>query len=417
MIFQQPQLLYWTQHHPWRRQVQQLQQVHRFSKISAKYPPSSCHDLFTLRAQDKQKVVGSQHRTPSFVVHDPNEGMVHARRTITKPHFWISLHHQAFDGTRWAIMEYGFYYERQQSNAFVQILQQQAQQQAQDKGGEELSVSSVSSPQQLAPPPLHVIDVGGNIGWYSLLSVAAATAVHRSIKVDVFEPNPRNRYRLCESLQMNQWMDHELVDVSIYPLGVSASSGGMMPMSITDAGVGKLGRIALNATENINIPLVTLDHMSQELGWEEEEEAVISILKVDVEGLELEVLLGAKRLLQSGRIHNIFFEGNARNGLEARKFQAIITLLVQSGFDAYKFGSWLGPNKNILTHPLQKVHRTKPEFILSYTEGVMAECSSNNAGAGRKPENEQCNMWWKKSPDNEKEEEGKEEVKEAAQEE
>jgi len=51
---------------------------------------------------------------------DPNEGVLYGKQ-VTIPaddknkgsnKFWISLHNQKFDGTRWGIMEYGQYYER-----------------------------------------------------------------------------------------------------------------------------------------------------------------------------------------------------------------------------------------------------------------------------------------------------------------
>lgn len=371
-----------------QRSIQRIPQ-YRHSKYSTKYSPVSCHELFALDARDKQRGVT-----------DPNEGILHARRTKDPPHFWMSLHQHDYDKTRWAIMEYGFYYERQQTRAFLQILKQPLR--------TTRSTATTSSSSSSSLPPLHVVDVGGNIGWYSMFSVAAALSSNRSIVIDVFEPNPRNRYRMCESLQINQWMDHEQVDFHIYPLGVSSSSGGSVRMSISESGLGKLGLVSiLNETENIDIPLVALDDISKELGWEElngDNSGPIAILKVDVEGLELEVFQGAQRLLQSGRVENIFFEGNGRDLEESIKFRSLIKILVQSGYHAYKHGSWMGPHKLILTIPIPQQQALEQEdLIVTYTEGVLAECSGNNpvqvtTPAGQKAENAQCNLWWRKSP-------------------
>lgn len=49
-----------------------------------------------------------------------------------------------------------------------------------------------------------VIDVGMNVGWFTLLS--------RSLGHEVlsFEPDPSNIIRLCESLALNNWADGSL---------------------------------------------------------------------------------------------------------------------------------------------------------------------------------------------------------------
>ena len=56
-----------------------------------------------------------------------------------------------------------------------------------------------------------VLDVGGNIGWYTLV---AASLCYRVV---TFEPNIINNIRLCESLPMNGWLhenqERDLVDI------------------------------------------------------------------------------------------------------------------------------------------------------------------------------------------------------------
>ena len=60
------------------------------------------------------------------------------------------------------------------------------------------------------------LDVGGNIGWFTLLAKA-----HGASKVYTFEPNPVNVVRVCESLKLNGWED----DVDLMMVGVSDEDG------------------------------------------------------------------------------------------------------------------------------------------------------------------------------------------------
>ena len=76
---------------------------------------------------------------------DPNGGRSYARTTDTNPSFWVSLHNETFDRTRWAIMIYGYYYEQKEAEAFHIILQ--------ERSG-------------------RVLDVGGNIGYFTLKSAS-----------------------------------------------------------------------------------------------------------------------------------------------------------------------------------------------------------------------------------------------------
>ena len=88
-----------------------------------------------------------QVKTKALPVRDPNEGVLYGRRVKRTPAFWVSLHNRNFDSTRWNIMESGDYYERALSASFEEILQN-------------------------SPHGSRVLDVGGNIGYFSLLSAS-----------------------------------------------------------------------------------------------------------------------------------------------------------------------------------------------------------------------------------------------------
>ena len=129
--------------------------------------------LFT--AHDKKK-------KPPKQIDDPNMGKMYARETTTSPPFWISLHSKEYDPKPWnSIMATGKDTEHQLTHIFYEIL-------------------SIASPNAAV-----VIDVGSNIGWYSLLSASIGIGQSQQRKVYSFDANPINLIRLCESIELNHW--------------------------------------------------------------------------------------------------------------------------------------------------------------------------------------------------------------------
>ena len=236
-----------------------------------------------------------------------------------------------------------------------------------------------------------VIDVGGNIGWYSLLSASLGA------KVDVFEPNPANYLRTCESICVNDWVDEPcpqfgalaLEDsvksgrLNIFPVGVGAKEG-MVSFDTGDKlahnpGQGKVTRHESSTGSHNKIRLITLDSVANELGWFGSD---IAILKIDVEGLEKDVILGAKHLLGTRRVQNIFLEGNFGIFGGDTDFKEMVNILTTSGYGIHKMGGYLGPKNDVR--------------IPSTGENVADSLSFECKGGSQKPR-KQCNMWWKLS--------------------
>ena len=135
-----------------------------------------------------------------------------------------------------------------------------------------------------------------------------------------------------------------------------------------------------------NVTVQTLDSMAKTLGWYDNDNDDIAILKVDVEGREVNVLEGAQSLLRSQRIHNIFLEGNVGDGVYQEKFRRLVTNLVALGYHAYKIGTWMGPTRTDFPPPTASD---------DYAGGLIWACR----GFGRRRKAEQCNMWWKRATD------------------
>jgi FkbM family methyltransferase len=290
---------------------------------------------------------------------DPNQGKLYSRYTsASKPSFWVSVHNQKYDGVRYEIFEgSGHYYERSLSDAFTQVLS--------GKQG-------------------RVLDVGGNIGWFALLSAA------NGAQVATFEPHRINYLRTCESMCLNGWLQDRDggscmnggVDpfvqerIQIFPYGVTDEAKELFfEENHSNPGQGRTLNFPTNATTSIQG--VTLDDMVEALGWTFGD---IDILKVDVEGAEVQVLSGAKQLLKSNRVQNIFMKGNIRSSSEMKDFETLVTLLVDSGYVVYKFG---GRNR-----PTDK---SALAFDHNFYSNLMKECGGMNGGVPRL----QCNLWWK----------------------
>ena len=231
-------------------------------------------------SEAKQKVISKEWP-------DPNEGKVWARETITYPHFYITLHAEEYDPVRWRIMEEGKYYEDEVHERFVQILEN--------------------------APSSYVLDVGANIGYYTLLS---ASLGHNVIS---FEPNPANVLRLCDSLRLNEFMDTP--EIHIFQNAVSNVHGETMmlhsPRNPGQAFLKPLIEDEETDSHKAKTTVVMLDVVAEQQGWLERPDFKIKLMKVDVEGKEPQVFLGCPKLLKSGIIENLLIEGRrfARDNL------------------------------------------------------------------------------------------------------
>ena len=243
-----------------------------------------------------------RHKLASHEWSDPNDGKLFARSVITQPSFQISVHNETYDPVRWKyIYETGTYYEDLVQSRFDTILSQAE------------TNSKTSS---------LVVDVGANIGYYTLLSLAY------DVPVLSFEINPANLVRLCESLQLNSDQNFEARNI-IFHKGVSNQDGVelqvivpknpgqafMKEMEYNSKNQDKSG--VVNAKEisahHAITTTITLDSLAHELGWLENTSSSsnnwkIIILKLDVEGKEPQIIEGARQLLESGRVENVLTE-------------------------------------------------------------------------------------------------------------
>jgi FkbM family methyltransferase len=178
-----------------------------------------------------------------------------------------------------------------------------------------------------------VFDIGANEGEFTaqVLELCSVAEVH------AFEPNPPTYARLASRFA---GCDR----VHLYPLGLSDSetvlplvdyayADGSSHASFSPDGIQSIqprqrdrGKVALAYTP---VRVVTLDSILAQREIE-----TIDYLKLDVEGHERSVLLGAREAIAARRLRNVQLEVNAHNALTGCSLHQLAALL--PGYEIYK---------------------------------------------------------------------------------
>ena len=158
-----------------------------------------------------------------------------------------------------------------------------------------------------------VYDVGANVGFYTLL---AAELVGLGGSVIAFEPLPRNLGYLRRHVQLNR-----LQHVRIMDAAVSDRQGEAFFEPEQSPSMGHLA-----AQGSIRVRTVALDGLLAAEGV-----PLPDVIKIDVEGAELEVLKGAHNILSASNDISILIEVHH---LDENKnlFEEIMKLLKNYGF-------------------------------------------------------------------------------------
>ncbi len=120
-----------------------------------------------------------------------------------------------------------------------------------------------------------VLDIGANIGSFSIF------AAHHGAKVYAIEPEPHNVQALRQNISLNK-MDKQ---ITVSEIGISNFIGTAV---IADRGGG--ATIKDDIDEGSTIDIIPLDKYVHDNNIKS-----IDVLKIDVEGAETEILLGASK--------------------------------------------------------------------------------------------------------------------------
>ena len=128
-------------------------------------------------------------------------------------------------------------------------------------------------------PGSKVFDIGGNVGFYTLL---ASKLAGPEGEVVVFEPLPRNLSYLRKHLELNKTNN-----VTVVEAAVSDKNG----LTFFDAGArGEMAHIA--SSGQLQVRTYTLDHLLELC-----QIPVPDLIKMDIEGAEFMALWGARSML------------------------------------------------------------------------------------------------------------------------
>ncbi len=175
--------------------------------------------------------------------------------------------------------------------------------------------------EQLVIPGSIVLDIGANTGYYSL--VAAPRAAH----VYAFEPAPLLRKAIEANCKLNN-----LENIVVVPIAAGAGPGtATLYLSATD----NTGMTGMRPAENFSGRQETVAVMDID-GWLFSQQIEkVDLVKIDVEGAEMEVLQGMSGMLDSNN-PVIFIEviGSLLGGY-GHTPEAVFQFLEEKGFKAW----------------------------------------------------------------------------------
>jgi len=173
------------------------------------------------------------------------------------------------------------------------------------------------------------LDVGANFGIWSLLAAKRGALVH------AFEPVPE----MVEHLRGHARLNGAAVVINAFALGAERGSLPFFAVREGNSGASSFARGSAPA-EEIRVPVETLDDYVERQGI-----GRVDVLKADVEGAEIMVFRGARKLLSSPSAPALFFEIDeqlcARFGSTPRQVKQ---LLIDCGYSIYRWrGNALRP--------------------------------------------------------------------------
>jgi FkbM family methyltransferase len=183
------------------------------------------------------------------------------------------------------------------------------------------------------------VDVGANIG---ALTALMAARVGRKGKVMAYEPHPEIFQLLTENI--GRWQNEADAPIRAYRVAIADYHGAgclNMPHSFQDNhGLAALASNDAPQSETLPVQVEQLDDRLHDH---------IGVLKLDIEGHELEALHGAEHLLNNRQIRDIVFE-------EHQEYPTPVTQLLEAqGYTIFNLGQhvwglWLTPVREPSRH-------------------------------------------------------------------
>jgi len=159
----------------------------------------------------------------------------------------------------------------------------------------------------------HFLDIGANIGSYTVLAAGAVGT--RTTAVEPIESTMRH-------LRNNLLANHIQDSVASHCCGISSEIGSARFTTKLGAENHILPPDA--TTDGVILPVTTIDHLTAD--------DPPTAIKIDVEGYEYQALLGAQRVLSSPKLLAIVVETLNHGTAYGHSTEMVFTLLARHGF-------------------------------------------------------------------------------------
>lgn len=162
-------------------------------------------------------------------------------------------------------------------------------------------------------------DIGANYGLFSLELKSA----YPELKVVAVEPQPLLQRMFTESIILNS-----LTDVQLLGCAIGAEQGTVELSVPTESLAVATTTARKSGALNFSVEMRTLDGMLDEFGPPD-------LIKLDIEGAEVEAIAGGTRLFSEHR-PNILMEVNSARGLPVKSDPAV-SRLIALGYSIFEF--------------------------------------------------------------------------------
>jgi FkbM family methyltransferase len=202
--------------------------------------------------------------------------------------------------------------------------------------------------EQILGPGQVVVEVGANMGAHT---VHLAKLVGPNGQVLAYEPQRPMFYLLCANLALN-----EHFHARAYHAAMGSAPGSIKVPVLDHRAAQNFGGLSLErAAQGEDVPLITLDSLSL---------PSLRLLKIDVEGMESDVILGGRQTIIRHR--PILYVENDRRQHSAQ----LIGLIEELGYDLYWHQPPLFNSDNFARYPENVFARTVSINMLGIPKGM-----------------------------------------------
>jgi len=173
-----------------------------------------------------------------------------------------------------------------------------------------------------------IYDVGGAAGLFTLFF---GRTVGERGKVVTFEPNPELYNKIIENVELNKFSHVEVLQIALGKEG-GKSALAFLPLA---PGAGSIhekekARILLSkGAKTVEVEVDSLDHQIATSSLPKPD-----FIKMDVQGVELDILLGMTKTIQQYR-PKLFVEIHGWGDWEIENLQRVVKFLISNGYSIY----------------------------------------------------------------------------------